>query len=79
VVKLAKAELELSSYPKKLLHSYRSGKELGEADDIVFHDTNSKQKMGTVGKLTDNAVDRTSYYIDAVVFALIPFKNPTLY
>jgi len=52
---------------------------LGEADDIIFGQTNSKQKNGTVGNLTDNAVDRTKYYIDAIILALIPFKNKNLY
>jgi inosine/xanthosine triphosphatase len=77
--KISKGRTGTVFLPEKIAALIRSGKELGEADDIVFQDTNSKQKMGTVGKLTDNAVDRTSYNIDAVVFALIPFKNPTLY
>ena len=57
----------------------RQGKELGEADDIVFGQTNSKQANGAVGLLTDNAVDRAAYYSDAVLFALIPFKKRELY
>jgi len=31
-----------------------------------------------VGILTDDAVDRAGYYTQAVVLALIPFKNPKL-
>jgi inosine/xanthosine triphosphatase len=55
------------------------GKELGEADDIVFKKTDSKKKTGAVGILTHNVIDRTAYYRQAVALALIPFRNPTLY
>ena len=57
----------------------RTGKELGEADDIVFVRTNSKQENGAIGILTDNAIDRAELYAHAVVLALVPFKNPGLY
>lgn len=65
--------------PEKIAALVRSGVELGEADDRVFSRNNSKQKNGAVGLLTSDAVDRTNYYIPAVIFALIPFKNPELY
>jgi non-canonical (house-cleaning) NTP pyrophosphatase len=52
---------------------------LGEADDLVFGRSNSKQANGAVGLLTDDAVTRTTYYVPAVIFALIPFKNAELY
>jgi len=53
--------------------------ELGEADDRVFERSNSKQTNGAIGLLTGNVIDRTTLYAPAVVFALIPFKNPELY
>jgi non-canonical (house-cleaning) NTP pyrophosphatase len=56
-----------------------TGKELGEADDIVFGHTNSKQKNGAVGILTGNVIVRTSYYTEAVILASIPFKNAEIY
>jgi non-canonical (house-cleaning) NTP pyrophosphatase len=52
---------------------------LGEADDRVFSRKNSKQSNGAIGILTNDAIDRTELYIPAVIFALIPFKNPDLY
>ncbi len=61
---------------EKLIHE---GKELGEADDIVFNKSNSKQSNGAVGILTGNVITRSSYYSEAMVFALIPFQNPELY
>ena len=65
--------------PQKVAELIRQGKELGEADDIVFGRTNSKQENGAVGILTGNAIDRTKLYADAMTLALIPFKNPELY
>ena len=65
--------------PPKIAALIKQGKELGEADDIVFGRTNSKKENGAVGILTDNAIDRTKYYTEAVVLALIPFKNEKLY
>jgi inosine/xanthosine triphosphatase len=55
------------------------GKELGEADDIVFGQSNSKQQNGGVGLMTDNVIDRARFYEDAVVLALIPFKKQALF
>ncbi|MBK6263523.1 inosine/xanthosine triphosphatase [Marivirga sp. S37H4] len=65
--------------PQAVVALINEGKELGEADDLVFGHTNSKQKNGAVGILTGNIIDRTSYYTHAVIMALIPFKNADLY
>ncbi|MFH1955734.1 MAG: inosine/xanthosine triphosphatase [Patescibacteria group bacterium] len=65
--------------PKEVVRLIKQGKELGEADDIVFKRDNYKQQNGAVGILTGNVIDRTSYYTETVVLALIPFKNPDLY
>lgn len=55
------------------------GMELGEADDIVFKQNNSKQKNGAIGILTRNVIDRAQLYEQAVILALVPFKNPEFY
>ena len=65
--------------PKRVAELIREGKELGEASDEVFQEDNSKQKQGTIGLLTDNNIDRTKYYIEPVIIALIPFKHPDLF
>lgn len=65
--------------PPQIARLVTEGKELGEADDIVFGKTNSKQDTGATGLLTGNVLTRTGFYSDAVVLALIPFKNPSLY
>lgn len=65
--------------PEEVAGLVREGKELGEADDIVFKETNSKQAGGAVGLLTDGLIGRTDYYEQAMIFALIPHKNQDLY
>ena len=65
--------------PDRVVELINEGKELGDADDIVFGQSNSKQQNGAVGILTGNVVDRTSYYTQAVILALIKFKNSSLY
>ncbi|MCA9397312.1 inosine/xanthosine triphosphatase [candidate division WWE3 bacterium] len=65
--------------PRKVTELIREGKELGEADDIVFNRENSKQKSGSVGILTNDIITRATYYEPAIIFALVPFINPELY
>lgn len=77
--KISKSRTSSFFLPKKIIELINQGKELGEADDIVFNRVNSKQSNGAVGILTGDIVTRTSYYEQAVIMALIPFKNPKLY
>jgi inosine/xanthosine triphosphatase len=65
--------------PPQVSKLVRQGVELGTADDIVFQRENSKQENGAIGILTANVVDRTGLYEQAVILALLPFKNPELY
>jgi len=55
------------------------GMELGDADDMVFAKSNSKQQNGAVGLLTNNIITRKSLYLPAVQMAFIRFLNPELY
>jgi inosine/xanthosine triphosphatase len=65
--------------PPLIAQLIQQGKELGEADDIVFAQANSKQKNGAIGILTGDVIDRSALYEQAVILALVPFKNPELY
>jgi inosine/xanthosine triphosphatase len=65
--------------PKKVARLIKEGKELGEADDIVFKCSNSKQENGAIGILTDNVITRTKSMAEAVILSLIPFKRADLY
>jgi inosine/xanthosine triphosphatase len=65
--------------PSAITKLMKEGKELAHASDILFNESKLGQKQGTIGLLTGNAIDRTKYYVDPVIMALIPFKNPQLY
>ncbi|HBL73718.1 MAG: hypothetical protein A2W90_13105 [Bacteroidetes bacterium GWF2_42_66] len=65
--------------PPRIAELVLIGYELGEADDIVFGQKNSKQDNGAVGLLTNNVVIRKTLYKQAVVLALIPFLSPDMY
>lgn len=73
------ARTALFRLPKQVRDLVASGMELGLADDHVFGEENSKQNSGAVGLLTGDVVTRTTLYEQAVILALIPFKNPDLY
>lgn len=64
--------------PDEVARLVAGGLELGDADDRVFGGQNTKQKNGSIGLLTGDVLDRQAYYVQAVIMALIPFKNTTL-
>lgn len=65
--------------PPKVAELVAGGMELGEADDIVFGTTNSKQSNGAVGILTGDVLKREEGFMMGVVGALIPHRNSELY
>ncbi|MEL6719747.1 MAG: inosine/xanthosine triphosphatase [Bacteroidota bacterium] len=65
--------------PPKIIELINQGYELGDADDIVFGTSNSKSSLGSGGLLTEGVIDRMRFYVPAVIFALIPFKQTELY
>jgi len=65
--------------PPRVVELIHQGYELGDADDMVFTQSNSKQQNGAVGLLTHDVISRKSLYIPAVQLAYIPFLNPDLY
>ena len=65
--------------PSSLAKLVEDGLELGHADDKVFGRVNSKHKSGTVGVLTDGIIDRTAYYEQALILAMIPWIRPDHY
>ncbi len=74
-----KARTSTFVLPPAVSELVREGKELGEADDIVFGTEDSKATTGAVGILTHGLFDRAQYYSEAVIMALIPFKNHKLF
>jgi inosine/xanthosine triphosphatase len=65
--------------PDEVARLVREGMELGDADDVVFGRSNSKQKDGAIGLLTGNVIDRTALYEHGVIMALVAFRNEELY
>ncbi len=77
--KTSKSKTTTFELPLKITELIKQGYELGEADDMVFKQDNSKQKNGAVGLLTQNVITRKELYTQAVILALIPHINPGLY
>ena len=65
--------------PDKMRQIVESGREMGEAADIVFGLENSKDDMGSSGCLTNGLIYRAEYLRPAVIFALVPLFHPELY
>lgn len=65
--------------PPKIEKLIKGGKELGDADDIVFGIKDTKQKMGAIGLLSKGKLNRTKLYEQGVICALLPFLNEKLY
>ena len=64
--------------PQEVAELVQSGIELGHAMDQVFGSENSKHSSGATGLLTNGALNRTEYYKQAVILALIPHRNTNL-
>ena len=65
--------------PPRIAQLVNSGVELGHANDEVFAKHNSKHGSGMVGSLTGDLITRTTYYEQAALLALAPFRNRDLY
>ena len=65
--------------PSSVVALIQQGMELGVADDVIFNEENSKQKTGAIGLLSHNLITRGMLYVPAVLMALFPFRNSSLY
>ena len=77
--RIGKSSTSSFELPQEIVKLLKEGKELAEACGRVFGTTNSKHTAGAVGLLTHGVVDRKKYYTQALILALIPFKNKKLY
>lgn len=76
--KVGKARALTFLLPPKITELIKQGKEMSEAVNIVFG-VNNSQHNGAIGTLTNDIITRTTDYMETVVLALVPFKNPDLY
>lgn len=65
--------------PGEIIELIEEGKELGEADDIVFNQNNFQTEERCSRILTENVINRTDLYSQGVILALIPLKHCNLY
>lgn len=65
--------------PEVIAEHIRAGRELGEADDLIFARSNSKQHEGAIGILTQGLVDRCQLYEHAALMAMIPLVRTDLF
>ncbi len=65
--------------PQPVADLIGSGLELAHATDQIFATHNSGQQNGTVGFLTSDLITRKDFYVEAMIFALIPFLKNDLY
>ncbi len=65
--------------PPKMMELIQKGHELGIVDDMLFNQTNSKQKTGHFGLMTNGILSRSDMYKNAVITALARFLHPELF
>jgi len=65
--------------PPRVAKLIREGKELGEADDIIFNRKDSKRQNGAIGILTGDVIDRVALYEHGAIMSLIVFKQPNYF
>lgn len=77
--KVGRAKTAAFFLPSAVAELVRNGTELGQANDQVFQEENSKQRGGAIGLLTKGLVNRKDLYKQAVLLALVPFIRQELY
>lgn len=65
--------------PPAMSDLIKKGMELGDADDKISGRTKSKHGSGTVGYLSNGMIGRSSYYVHAIILALVPWIRPDMY
>ena len=65
--------------PPKICQYLDEGMELGDADDLVFGTSMSKQQNGAVGLLSEDQITRTELLAQSVFLSLLPFRSKELY
>ena len=73
------ASSERIMLPQQLIDLVLAGKELGEADDLIFNIDRSSQHQGNFGLMTNDATTRTKAYTHAIICASSRFIHPQLF
>ena len=73
--RLSKAKTSAFCIPEHISKLVQEGVELGVATDIVFGKNNSKHDQGVIGMLSKGHIDRTEYYVQPMILALMAFDE----
>ncbi len=69
----------LFELPKFVVDRLLNGEELGPVMDELQNQTNTKQKHGAIGFLTNGVMDRKELYISGIITAMIPLVKKELF
>jgi inosine/xanthosine triphosphatase len=76
--KIEQAKTSAFCLPHNIAQLVEDGEELGIATDIAFGKHNTKHSQGVVGMLSNGHIDRTEYYIQPMILALMGFTQAEL-
>ena len=65
--------------PEKIIDELKNGAELGHVIDKISAEKDTKRKGGAIGYLTRGVYNRKNLYVNAVIMALVPFLNETIF
>ncbi len=69
----------LFELPEFIINRLLNGEELGPVMDELQNQTNTKQKHGAIGFLTNGAMDRKELYVSGIIPAMIPLIKKELF
>jgi pantetheine-phosphate adenylyltransferase len=67
------------NYPDEIIEHIKKGKTVGQAVEDIFGIKDAGKKMGAIGYLSDNLLDRTRLTEQAVLMSMIPRMRSELY
>ena len=76
--RISKAKTSMFALPTEISTLVQEGIELGVATDMIFGQQNTKHSQGVVGMLSNGHIDRTEYYVQPMILALMAFKEDVL-
>ncbi len=69
----------LFELPQFIIDRLLNGEELGPVMDELQNQTNTKQKHGAIGFLTNGVMDRKELYVSGIITAMIPLIKKELF
>jgi inosine/xanthosine triphosphatase len=76
---ISKSQTARFRLPNEVAELIRRGQNMGDASQRILPVDHLSFQGGSVGILTSQVIDRAAFYEHAIILALIPFKNASLY